>query len=379
MKKILIIAGEASGDLHGSNLVKALREQDPSLDVYGVGSRNMREAGVRMLADASSISVVGATEVLTHIGAIYGVYAKLKRFLRDEHPDLLILIDFPDFNIMTGKAARKLGIPVLYYISPQVWAWRKGRINTIAKLVRSILVVFPFEVDLYRPTGVDVRFVGHPLADVVASKYTREEARSQLGLAQDRPTVALIPGSRNKEIMNLLPDMLRAARIIRERFPEVQFVLPVAPTLEQDFVKRFVDEGGIPVTVIDGRVYDVLRASDAAMVTSGTATLETGLMAIPMVIVYRVSRLSYLIGRMIVKVDHIGLVNIVAGRTVVPELVQDDVTPERIAGAIEEVLADPAKRKKVEDDLRQVRVLLGEGGASQRAAAVVRELLTKAA
>jgi lipid-A-disaccharide synthase len=379
MKKILIITGEASGDLHGSNLVKALKEQDPSLDIYGVGSRNMREAGVRMLADASSISVVGATEVLTHIGAIYGVYAKLKRFLRDERPDLLILIDFPDFNIMTGKAAQKLGIPVLYYISPQVWAWRKGRINTIAKLVRSILVVFPFEVGLYRPTGVDVRFVGHPLADMVASKFTREEARSQLGLAQDGPTVALIPGSRNKEIMNLLPDMLRAARIIRERFPDVQFVLPVAPTLEQDFVKRFVDAGGIPVTVIDGRVYDVLRASDAAMVTSGTATLETGLMAIPMVIVYRVSRLSYLIGRMIVKVDHIGLVNIVAGRTVVPELVQDDVTPERIAGAIEEVLADPVKRKKVEDDLRQVRVLLGEGGASQRAAAVVLELLTKAA
>jgi len=200
MKKILIIAGEASGDLHGANLVKALREQDPSVDVYGVGSRNMREAGVHMLADASTISVVGATEVLTHIGAIYGVYAKLKRFLREERPDLLILIDFPDFNILTGKAARKLGIPVLYYISPQVWAWRKGRVKTIARLVKAILVVFPFEVDLYRPTGVDVRFVGHPLADVVMSNYTRAEARSKFGLALDRRTVALLPGSRKSEI-----------------------------------------------------------------------------------------------------------------------------------------------------------------------------------
>jgi len=379
MKKILIIAGEASGDLHGSNLVKALKEQDPSLDIYGVGSRNMREAGVRMLADASSISVVGATEVLTHIGAIYGVYAKLKRFLRDERPDLLILIDFPDFNIMTGKAARKLGIPVLYYISPQVWAWRKGRINTIAKLVRSILVVFPFEVDLYRPTGIDVRFVGHPLADVVASKYTREEARSQLGLAQDRRTIAILPGSRRKEIMHLLPDLLRAAGIIRERFPDVQFALPVAPTLERNFVKRFVDESGVPVTVIDGRVYDVLRASDAAMVTSGTATLETGLMAIPMVIAYRASRITYWIGRLLVSVKNFGLVNIVAGRTVVPELLQDEATPERIAEEIGAIIADPEKHRRITEELVRVRTVLGEGGASRRAAAVVRELLTKAA
>ena len=379
MKKILIIAGEASGDLHGANLVKALKEQDSSVAVYGVGSRKLREAGVHMLADASEISVVGATEVLTHIGAIYRVYAKLKRFLREERPDLLVLIDFPDFNIMTGKAARKLGIPVLYYISPQVWAWRKGRVNTIAKLVQVILVVFPFEVDLYRPTGVDVRFIGHPLADVVDSPYTRDEARNRLGLAQDRRTVALLPGSRRKEIMHLLPDMLNAAAILRGRFPDVQFVLPVAPTLAHDLVERYVAESGVPVRIIDGQVYDVLRASDAAIVTSGTATLETGLMAVPMVIVYRISWLSYLIGRMFIRVKHIGLVNIVAGRTVVPELIQDDVTPERIAREIEGVLADPATYLRMLDDLKQVRTLLGDGGASRRAAAVIRELLGKAA
>jgi len=378
MKKILIIAGEASGDLHGANLVKALREQDPSVDVYGVGSRNMREAGVHMLADASTISVVGATEVLTHIGAIYGVYAKLKRFLREERPDLLILIDFPDFNILTGKAARKLGIPVLYYISPQVWAWRKGRVKTIARLVKAILVVFPFEVDLYRPTGVDVRFVGHPLADVVMSNYTRAEARSKFGLALDRRTVALLPGSRKSEIENLLPDMLGAARIIRDRIPDAQYILPVAPTLERGLVSRFIEDSGVPVTVIDGSVYDALRASNAAMVTSGTATLETGLMAIPMVIVYRMSRLSYLLGKLFISVKHIGLVNIVAGRTVAPELIQDDVTPEKIAAVIGELLDDPAKHLQVEQDLRQVRILLGEGGASRRAASVVRELLAEA-
>jgi lipid-A-disaccharide synthase len=379
MKKILIIAGEASGDLHGSNLVKALKAQDPSIAVYGVGSRNMREAGVRMLADASSISVVGATEVLTHIGAIYGVYAKLKRFLRDEKPDLLILIDFPDFNILTGKAAKKLGIPVLYYISPQVWAWRKGRVKTIAKLVETILVVFPFEVDLYRATGVDVRFVGHPLADVVDSPYTRKEACKQLGLAQDRRTVAILPGSRRKEIMHLLPDMMRAAKILCRRYPDLQFILPVAPTLDRKFVEGFVENSDVPLTIIDGRAYDVLRASNVAMVTSGTATLETGLMAVPMVIVYRASRLTYWIGRLLVSVRNFGLVNIVAGRTVVPELLQDDATPERIAEELGTILADPEKHRRITEDLVRVRTVLGEGGASRRAASAVLELLQKRA
>lgn len=378
MKTILIIAGEASGDLHGSNLVKALKEQDPSIAVYGVGSRRMREAGVTMLADASEISVVGATEVLTHIVAIYSVYAKLKRFLREERPDLLVLIDFPDFNILTGKAAKKLSIPVLYYISPQVWAWRKGRVKTIAKIVETILVVFPFEVELYRATGVDVRFVGHPLADVVDSPYSRDEARKQLGLAQDRRTIAILPGSRRKEIMHLLPDMLAAAKLLQGRFPDIQFVLPVAPTLERTFVEVFIEKSKVPLTIVDGRVYDVLRASDAAMVTSGTATLETGLMAIPMVIVYRASRLTYWIGRLLVSVRNFGLVNIVAGRAVVPELLQDEATPERIAEEIGTILADPEKHRRITEELVRVRTVLGEGGASRRAAAAVRELLTKA-
>lgn len=379
MKRILIIAGEASGDLHGANLVKALQERSSDLKIYGVGSRRMREAGVTMLADASEISVVGATEVLTHIGAIYAVYSTLKRFLREERPDLVVLIDFPDFNILTGKAAKKLGIPVLYYISPQVWAWRKGRVKTIAKLVEAILVVFPFEVELYRSAGVDVRFVGHPLADVVNSPYTREEARTQLGIAPDRRTIALLPGSRRKEIMHLLPDMLEAAKLLQGRFPDVQLVLPVAPTLERGFVQSYVGKSGAAVSLIDGRVYDVLRASDAAIVTSGTATLETGLMAVPMVIVYRASRLTYWIGRLLVSVRNFGLVNIVAGRSVVPELLQNDATPERIAGELGTILDDPEKHRRITDELVRVRTVLGEGGASRRAAEAVLEVLGRSA
>jgi len=374
-KKILIIAGEASGDLHGANLVKELKGLDPSLEIFGVGSKRMREAGVELLADAAEISVVGATEVLTHLGAIWRVYDRLKRFIRTERPDLLILIDFPDFNILVGKVAKKLGIPVLYYISPQVWAWRKGRIKTLAKLVKAMMVLFPFEVDLYRRAGVDVRFVGHPLVDAVDSRFTCTEARMHFRIDQEQMTVALLPGSRTKEITSLLPDMLVAAGILKDRFPRIQFLLPVAPTLEMSFVKGFVDRSGLSVTVVNGAQYDVLRASDAAIVASGTATLETGLMAVPMVIVYRISKLSYFIGKMIVDVKNIGLVNIVAGKTVVPELVQDQVSPEAIAAAIGDMLADPQRHAAVKSELEQVRILLGERGATGKAAAVVREFL----
>lgn len=379
MKKILIIAGEASGDLHGANLVNELRREAPSLTCFGVGSKRMRDAGVRMLADASEISVVGATEVLTHIGAIYRVYSRLKSFLKEDRPDLLVLIDFPDFNIMLGKVAKKLGIPVLYYISPQVWAWRKGRVKKIAEIVNAIVVVFPFEVELYKAAGVDVRFVGHPLTDVVSSGYSKIDARKYLGLDPTRRTIALLPGSRKKEIMHLLPDMLEAARKLKTMFEDLQFVLPVAPTLERDFIQRHVDRSGVLVDIIDGRVYDTLRASDAAIVTSGTATLETGLMGVPMVIVYRMSQLSYFIGSLIVNVDHVGLVNIVAGKRLVPELIQQDATPQNIADAVSKMLRDPDYYKSITDGLAAIRVQMGDAGASARAAAVVLELLKNAA
>jgi lipid-A-disaccharide synthase len=377
MKKIMIMSGEASGDLHGANLAREIWKQDPAIAIYGVGSKQMKEAGVHMLADASEISVVGITAVLTHIRAIYGVYATLKQFLRQERPDLLILIDFPDFNIILGKAAQKFGIPVLYYISPQVWVWRKGRIKTIARLVKAMIVVFPFEVPLYEKEGVDVRFVGHPLMDVVRSDHTPDQAKGILGLDAARRTIALLPGSRKSEIIHLLPDMLAAAKILMSRFPDLQFILPVAPTLDQEFVRSFVSQGGIPIRMVEGRVYDALRASDAAIVTSGTATLETGIMAVPMVIVYRVSWLNYFILTKLARgVKNVGLVNIVAGKRIVPELIQKDSTPENMANAITALLSDPLQLQQIRTELIEVRARLGDVGASARAASVVREFLT---
>jgi lipid-A-disaccharide synthase len=377
MKKIMIMSGEASGDLHGANLAREIGKQDPSIAIYGVGSKKMREAGVRMLADAKEISVVGITEVLTHLGMITRVYAVLRRFLKNERPDLLVLIDFPDFNIMLGKAAKRLGIPVLYYISPQVWVWRKSRIRTIARLVKAMIVVFPFEASLYEEAGVDVRFVGHPLTDVVKSDITKDQAKSVLGLDASRRTIALLPGSRKSELTHLLPDMLAAAKILSSRFPDLQFVLPVAPTLELSFAGAFVEQCSVPVRLVEGRVYDVLRASDAALVTSGTATLETGLMAIPMVIVYRISAITYFIISRLVhsELKHVGLVNIVANERLVPELIQEESTPQHMADAMARILSDPVYYDKIRAGLDRVRKRLGDVGASARAAAIVREML----
>lgn len=374
----MIIAGEASGDLHGANLVKEIGKRDPSIAFYGVGSRRMRDAGVNLLADAALISVVGITEVLTHIGAIYRVLSTLRKFLSAERPDLVVLIDFPDFNIMVGKAAKKLGVPVLYYISPQVWAWRKGRIRTIADIVKAMIVVFPFEVELYRRAGVDVRFVGHPLTDIVQSAYTQAEAKQQFGLDPERRVVAILPGSRKGEIAHLLSDMLGAARILKQRFPELQFILPVAPTLRPEFIRSYAGACGVTVHLAEGRVYDVLRAADAAMVASGTATLEAGLMTVPMAVVYRVSRLSAALGRLFVDAKDIGLVNIVAGRRIVPELIQEAVTPENIAAALSAYLADPDLRRRTREALAVVRSQLGESGASVRAAGAVLEVMQRA-
>ena len=379
MKKIMIMSGEASGDLHGANLALEIRKQDPSIALYGVGSVRMRDAEVQMLADASEISVVGITAVLTHSRAICRVFARLKRFLKEERPDLLVLIDFPDFNILLGKAARKLSIPIVYYISPQVWVWRKGRIKTIARLVKTMLVVFPFEVPLYEKEGVDVRFVGHPLVDIVRSTFTKQEAKSELGLDPAKRAIALLPGSRRSEITFLLPDMLAAARILSARFPDLQFVLPIAPTLDTAFVRTFTEHSGIDLRIIDAKAYDALKASDAAIVASGTATLETGLMAVPMVVVYRISVLNYFILTKIIKnVKNVGLVNIVAGRRIVPELVQHESTPRNMADAVTPMLDDQDYADRIRRDLSDMRTNLGNAGASARAAAVVQEVLAKA-
>jgi len=376
-RKIMIVAGEASGDLHGGNLVRAIHRFDPDLSFYGVGGARMKAAGVRLIADAADMAVVGLTEVVFTLGSILRIMHRLKTSLKKEPPDLVILIDYPDFNLSIARAARRFGIRVLYYISPQVWAWRKRRIATIRKSVDRMAVILPFEEHFYREAGMDVTFVGHPLLDEVKKKYTRSEALRRFGLKDEAITVGLLPGSRRSEVARLLPEMLRACRILEAKLSPLQFVLPIAGTLDPNLVRDILRQFPFQVNVIRDEIYDAIAISDAAIVASGTATLETALLETPMVVVYKVSAPSYAIGRRVIHVEHISLANLIAGRAVVPELIQDDANPERIAAEVRELLVHREKASEMKAALAEIRGKLGMPGASQRTAGIAWEMLEK--
>lgn len=369
--KVMIVAGEASGDLHGALLVREMLTVNPSLHFFGIGGNRMQEAGVKLLAHAADIAVVGVSEVFSKTAAFLRIIAKMRKSMDRLKPSLVILIDFPDFNLnIAARAARKRGIRIFYYISPQVWAWREGRVKQIKKLVDQMAVILPFEVDFYAARGFDVHYVGHPLRDIVKTPFTARQARAHFGLAEDKTTIGLLPGSRNSEIQKLLPEMVEAARIISRKIPGTQYILPLADTLEEKTVAGFLSDSGLKVKIVAGHTYDVLACCDLAVVTSGTATLETGLMGVPMVIVYKVSLFSELIGRMIIRQQHIGLVNILAGKTVAPELIQRDARGPRIASEALAILQNREKRRQIIRDLGNIRAKLGEPGAARRAAQI---------
>jgi lipid-A-disaccharide synthase len=340
----------------------------PDLQFRGIGGRLMQEAGVELMAHAADMAVVGLTEVIVKLNQIRRVLNLMKTSLKTRRPDLLILIDYPDFNLMLGKAAKACGVPVFYYISPQVWAWRRGRIKKIRAIVDKMAVILPFEETLYREEGVDATYVGHPLLDTVRTKYSRQEALEKFGLREGVTTVGLLPGSRDTEIARLLPVMLTAAEILLKKLPRVQFILPLAESLELSFVENLLGPSPVPVRVIRHDTYDAIGLSDIVIVASGTATLETALLGKPMVIVYKVSPVSYYIGKKVITVEHIGLANLIAGRTIVPELIQDEANPERIASEVINILNDRDRLDKMKADLTKIREALGRPGAAERAA-----------
>lgn len=376
-KRVMIIAGEASGDLHGANLVRETLERDPSVVFFGIGGSRMRAAGVHTLVDAADMAVVGLVEVAAHFPTIYRAFSDMRKILRTDPPDLLILIDYPDFNLRLAGVAKKAGVRVLYYISPQVWAWRVGRVKKIARVVDHMAVVFPFEVPFYERENVPVTFVGHPLADAVHPVYPPDEARERIGVDPGRKVVGLFPGSRRQEIRNLFPLILQSAALLRRRFPDVQFVLPLASSLTRADIDPFLESVDFTVTVAEGMTYDVIQVCDAIITVSGTVTLEIALLGIPMVIIYRVSPLTYTIGKRLIKVDHIGICNIVAGERVVKELIQDEASPENIAEEIGGLLSDTAYAGKIRDKLGSVRDKLGKGGSSAKTADLVIGMLTQ--
>jgi lipid-A-disaccharide synthase len=374
-KRVFIIAGEASGDVHGANLVKAMAAADSSLSFRGVGGRALREAGVQLLWDAAEIAVVGLLEVVRHLLTIAKAFRLTINTLRAWQPHLLILIDYPDFNLLVARKAKQLGVPVMYYISPQVWAWRSGRVKTIRRCVDRMVVLFPFEETLYRKAGVPVAFVGHPFLDAVMVR-DREELPRRLGVGSGgRPLLGLLPGSRWNEVRALLPIMLEAAASLVRRMPHARFLLPLASTIRADQVRPLLQARSVPLMVMEGRTHEAIQASDLIVAASGSVTLEAAILGTPLVIVYKVHRLSYEIGRRLIRVQHIGLVNLVAGETVAPELIQDQVTAEAIVKEVMVILEDPDRREWIRSRLEEVRHRLGSPGASVRAAKIALSLL----
>jgi len=374
-KLVLIVAGEASADLHGSHLIIALKRLDPGLTFWGIGGRRMEEAGVRILFNSSELAVVGLTEVLSRVAAVTRAYRRVKTILRKDRPVLLILLDYPDFNLRLARAAKRFQVPVLYYISPQVWAWRKGRVETIRRCVDRMAVILPFEKDFYRERALHVEHVGHPLLEEIPMDLDREKVRTELGLLHAKPVIALLPGSRKEEVTNLLPVMIKAADRIRSRYEHLKCLLPRASTIPAELLDGLLKKSSLDVHVIQGEVYRVLKACDVALIASGTATLEAAILEAPMVIAYRVSFLSYWIGRMVIRVPFIGLVNVVAGEKVVPELIQGDVTPERLAQEAMDLLEHDDTRRNMVRKLRAVRETLGQGSASEKTARIALEMI----
>lgn len=374
-RELLVVAGEASGDLHGARLISELRQRVPGLAAFGLGGDEMQAAGLQSVAHSSEVAVVGITEVLKVLPRIREVFADLLHEVDRRRPALAVLIDFPDFNLRLARQLKGRGLEIVYYISPQVWAWRKGRVKTIARLVDRMLVLFPFEVDFYRRHGVDVIHVGHPLVDevpVLPQVWDRGEDE------KDGPfRIALLPGSRLSEVEALLPTLLEAVGKLAGRLP-IEARIIRAPTVPRELLDEAVELSGLTVAIVESDRFAAVADSHLALCASGTATLEVGLLGTPMVVVYRLASWTYLLARLLVRLPNVALVNLVLGRRVVPELIQGQANPERIAAEAARLLTDAAARKAMRTALAEVRSRLGAGGASGRAAGEVAEMLAEA-
>ncbi len=375
---VMIIAGETSGDMHGAKVVRAMRLKKRHLFFYGIGGPSLQAAGVRILAESSTLSVVGITEIFSKAKHLFNTLNMTKNLLKSLRPDLLILIDFPDFNLNVAKAAKRLGIKVLYYISPQIWAWRSGRVKQIKKRVDHIAVILPFEALFYHKHQVPVTFVGHPLADVSPSKRQTRNLNSQKHLLESaKRVIGILPGSRNREVSEHLPVMLASAQILAKRNPYLHFVISVAPSVNKQQVQAALSksEGAAEFEISDSGIGAILSECTLVIAVSGTVTLDAAISGTPMVIIYKVSPLSYQVGRMLIKVPYIGLVNLIARKKLVPELIQNRVTAINIATEISLMLNNPDALRRIRNDLLGLRTFLGSSGASFRVAEIACKLI----
>lgn len=366
----MIVAGEASGDMHAAHLVSAIKALNPGVTFSGLGGQEMKDAGVEIYEDFTRLAVVGFVEVLKHYGEFRRCFDLVLAKARETRPRAVILVDYPGFNLRLAPELKKLGLKVFYYISPQVWAWKADRVEAIKKFTDKMLVLFQFEKDFYAKYGMDVDFVGHPLADMVHVTVPRETWLADMGLDSRATTIGILPGSRRREIQTLLPVMLDAARILHRENPRTQFLLLKAPTIPKDFLQSFLQNNALPLTVSENNFYDALNACDVCLVASGTATLETALLNKPMVVIYKTSFLTWALARMLIKIPYIGLVNVVAGKKIVPECVQFDATGNKIAAELSKIYRNPAEMARTQEDLQKVKGSLSSG-AGRRAAEVI--------
>jgi len=373
---ILLVCAEASGDLHGGHLVEAARGIVPGARWFGCGGDHLDQAGMELIHHVREMSVLGLADVIRAYPRLRRIFYDLVDAARERKPDLAVLIDSPDFNLRIAKPLRKLGIPILYYVSPQVWAWKRGRIPKIARLIDRLMCIFPFEPALYDGTGLAVDYIGHPLADEVRVTRSRQETLAGYGLDPAKPTVALLPGSRRHEVAYLLPVFVETARRLQRDLPDCQYLLSRAPTIAAALVDDVLAQLPGPAALIAGRIHDAVAASDLVWVASGTASLEVALLRRPMVILYKAGWLTAAIAKRVVKISHLGMVNILGGREVVPELIQEHVTPERLLAASLPLLTDPAAAARQIAAIDAAVSDLDRGGASQRAAEIVAEMLT---
>lgn len=374
-RQIFIVAGEASGDAHAARLVAALKQHAPHLYVGGIGGDAMRAAGADIVQDFADLAVMGLFEVLKSYPRIKAIFNQTVSRLKRDQPDLLILVDYPGFNLKLAKQAKKLGIPVLYYISPKVWAWRAGRVKQIQQTVDHMAVLFPFEVPIYEQAGVPVTCVGHPLVDAVKTDLDNAAAKAKFKLDPQHRVIGLFPGSRRSEINALLPVMLAAAERVQQRHFDVSVVLPLAPGISLDYIQSYTDKSRLPIQVVPGDFYDLIKACDAVVAASGTVTLEIALLGTPHLIAYKVSPWSYRILKLLVKIPYVGLCNIVSGEPLITELLQDEVTEVRLDQLLTDLLTHPQSRQRAEKIQQKVRNALGPAGGADNAAKLVLKLI----
>ena len=370
-RRVLVVAGEASGDLHGGFLVQELQRQLPGVDVAAVGGNHLRACGIDILADVRLLSAAGLVEIVSSLRRHHRVMELLKQQMDQQRPDVVVLVDYPGFNLFVAKEAKKRGIPVFFYIAPQVWAWGKGRAKKMERLIERLAVIFPFEEAIFNAHGRNfARYVGHPLVDELHVSGTREQIRERHGLSLDQPLLVLMPGSRRSEVKLLLPSMLQAAQQLKS--DGWQVVLLKAPTIDRSYLEEVM--GGRPLTValVDGDAYNLLHAADAGVIASGTATLEAALLGCPHVILYRFSSLTYLIARLVIGRRIIGLPNVILGRSLFPELIQRDVTAANIVRSVRRIVAD---RGAFDQSVAELQATMGPPGASRRAAEELVELI----